>query len=82
MKNEMRLQGVGLVEGTPAKEIKVGDYLMWNFGSKSEVLAIKFSKTGKTLVATLKSYDTCNKIFKTSERKMTAERLVCIRKVA
>ena len=40
MKNSVQLQAVGLVEGTPAGEIKVGTTLLWNFGSTSEVIAI------------------------------------------
>jgi hypothetical protein len=31
-KNSIRLQSIGLVQGEPAENIKVGDVLMWNFG--------------------------------------------------
>ena len=41
MKNEMRLQSIGLVEGTEAGKIQVGDILRWNFGSLSRVVAIE-----------------------------------------
>ena len=37
LKNTIQLQGIGLVNGTPAGEIKVGTTLLWNFGSKSIV---------------------------------------------
>lgn len=72
-KNAMRLQSIGLVQGTPAKEIKQGDYLMWNFGHTTKVNRI-VSQTPKTLV--IEETDTqSGKIY---ERKMTKDRLVCI----
>ena len=33
MKHTIQLQSVGLVNGTPAGEIKVGTTLLWNFGA-------------------------------------------------
>lgn len=40
-----------------AKDIKVGDFRVWNDGSFSKVVNIKFSKTGKTLDITCLYYD-------------------------
>ena len=37
MKNLIQLQAVGLVNGTPAGEIKIGTTLLWNFGATSKV---------------------------------------------
>ena len=71
--NAMRLQGIGNVLGNPASEIKKGDILMWNFGSKSEVLEI-VKETRKTITIKEKQVG-CSYI---GERKMTKSRLVCI----
>ena len=38
---KIRLIEVGVVKGTPARNIKVGDKLMWNYGSVTPVKAIK-----------------------------------------
>ena len=40
MTNSVQLQSIGLVNGTPAGEIKIGTTLLWNFGATSEVIAI------------------------------------------
>ena len=34
------LQSVGHVVGEPAENVKKGDFLMWNFGAKEEVVEI------------------------------------------
>jgi len=49
MPNAKRLQGIGWVGGTPVSEIKIGNTLMWNFGTKSVVTDIT-DETAKTLV--------------------------------
>jgi hypothetical protein len=71
--NSMRLQSIGVVLGTPAKEIKVGDTLMWNFGSTSEVVEI-VKETAKTIVVKTKPEDS-DKVY---ERRFNKSRLVCI----
>jgi len=71
--NAMRLQAIGFVQGTPAKEIKIGDYLMWNFGGVSKVNDI-IKETPKMLVIS-ELYD--GKLY---ERKLSKSRLVCILK--
>jgi len=38
--NTVQLQSIGHVVGTPAGELKVGDYMMYNFGSISVVTEI------------------------------------------
>ena len=78
MKNEMRLQSIGLVEGTEAGKIQVGDILRWNFGSLSRVVAIDFTKTGKTIIVTTEYYNEIKGEFEQAERKMRVTRLVNI----
>lgn len=72
---KMRLQGVGLVDGTAAKNIKIGDILMWNFGATTVVKNVIPSKTGKTVV--IVEYSNSGK--KDYTRKLGSERLVCIK---
>lgn len=69
----MRLQGIGIVLGTPAGDVKVGDRLMWNFGYMSEVLEI-VKETPKTITVKTKSLDSDY----VGEHKMGKSRLVCI----
>jgi|tagenome__1003787_1003787.scaffolds.fasta_scaffold20632670_2 hypothetical protein len=77
MKNEMRLQGIGLVEGTEAGKIQIGDILRWNFGGLSKVVAIEFTKTGKTIICEVEWMNSKGEI-ETAERKMRTNRLVNI----
>lgn len=72
-KNAMRLQGIGLVLGTPAQKIKKGDFLLWNFGYKSEVKEI-IKETEKTITISILSKGGLY------ERKLYKNRLVCILK--
>lgn len=48
MKNSIQLQSIGLVNGTPAGEIKVGTTLLWNFGATSLVKSI-IKETNKSI---------------------------------
>ena len=77
MENQMRLQGIGMVQGTAAGEIKVGDVLRWNFGGISRVTAIEFTKTGKTIICQVECMNRKGEI-ETYERKMRTNRLVNI----
>lgn len=71
----VKLQGIyGAKEGTPTKNLKVGDVLIWNYGYKSEVVEILPSKTGKTITFMMKSLESGN----ISPRKMGADRLVVV----
>lgn len=75
MANTVKLQGIhGAQKGTPTKNLKVGDVIVWNYGYKSEVVEIIPSKTGKTITFMLKSFESGN----ISPRKMGADRLVVI----
>lgn len=71
----IKLQGIcGQQKAVPAKQLKAGDLIIWNFGYKSEVIGITPSKTGKTITFMLKSLDSGN----ISPRKMGADRLVAV----
>lgn len=77
MNNTIKLQGIsGQQAGTKAEDLKVGNVIVWNFGYKSEVVAINPSKTGKTITFMLKSFESGN----ISPRKMGAKRLVVVEK--
>ena len=75
MANTVKLQGIyGQQKGTPTKNLKIGDVIIWNYGYKSEVVEIIPSKTGKTITFMLKSHESGN----INARKMGADRLVVI----
>ena len=70
-----RLQGLGIREGIKAKNLKVGDVLVWNNGGTSLVKEITFSKTRKTLtiVEECKGQD--------YTRRLGAERIVVVKEL-
>ena len=70
-----RLQGIGIVEGIKAKNLQVGDVLVWNNGGTSIVKEITFSKTGKTLtiIEECKGQD--------YTRRLGAERIVVVKEL-
>lgn len=76
----IRLQGIGVVDGIKAKNIKIGDELVWNFGGTSKVLSIEFSKTGKTLTI-ITEYVNYSGELETFERRLNAERIVAVREL-
>lgn len=77
MTHTIKLQGIsGQQTGTPAKYLKVGDIIIWNYGYKSEVVELIQSKTGKTITFMLKSFESGN----INSRKIGAERLVVVEK--
>ena len=79
MTNTVKLQGIyGAQKGTPTKDLKVGDVIVWNYGYKSEVVEIIPSKTGKTITFMLRSLESGN----INHRKMGADRLVVVEEKA
>lgn len=53
---KIKLQGISQkFNGVAAKDLKVGDVLIWNYGLKSEVVGIQPSKTGKSYALSCKS---------------------------
>jgi hypothetical protein len=68
---KIKLQGISQrFDGVAAKDLKIGDILVWNYGSKSEVVSIQPSKTGKSYAISCKSLQ--DGIVR--ERKATAAR--------
>lgn len=75
MNNTVKLQGIyGQQPGTPTKNLKIGDVIIWNYGYKSEVVEIHPSKTGKTINFILRSLESGE----INPRKMGADRLVVV----
>lgn len=69
----VKLQGVsGQQTGTPTKDLKIGDVIIWNFGYKSEVVGVHPTKTGKQITFDLKSLEDG----KIRPRRMGANRLI------
>lgn len=52
----LHLQGIGKVLGVPLAEIQAGDVLMWNYGSKSEVVSVE-PVTANTYALTTRTAD-------------------------
>ena len=75
-KNTIHLQGIGDLKGIQAKDLKIGDILMWNYGGKTEVKYIEFSKTGKTLKIIERSDG------KDYNRKLGANRIVAVKGIS
>ena len=69
---KIQLIGYGLCDAQPAKTIKPGDTLMWNYGVKSVVESIE-KETPKQIV--IKERYQSGKSY---IRRMGKERLVCI----
>ncbi len=69
----IQLQSIGKRKATEAKNIKVGDTLIWNFGATEKVTSIDYSKTGKTMFLGI----TCESGW-TGTRRISTERLVAI----
>jgi hypothetical protein len=73
----MRLQGIGMVEGTEAGNLKVGDITRWNNGGLEKITSIELSKTGKTIICGIEYMGYFGEMVQ-SERKMRTTREVSI----
>lgn len=70
--NAIRLQSIGWVLGTPARDVKKNDFLMWNFGEKEQIIeVVKETKLFIEVVCKSSSGYIGN-------RKLKKDRLVCI----
>ena len=78
MKNEMRLQGIGLVEGTAAGSLKVGDVTRWNYGGLERITSVELSKTGKTIICETEYYSNVLNEMVQGKRNFRVTRLVNI----
>ena len=71
----MRLQGLyNEYKEKKAKDLKVGDVTIWNYGYTETVLNVEFSKSGKTVNVTNLS----NTSGTQHTRKMRSDRLVAM----
>ena len=70
----IQLQSIGRRKATEAKNIKVGDTLIWNFGDTEKVTSINYSKTGKTMFLGIVCESGWSGI-----RKISTERLVAVK---
>ena len=68
--NTIHLQGIGVWPAIPSSEVQVGDFLMWNYGGISEIIAL-ISETKCFLE--FSTY--CNGAI--YRRKLKKDRLVC-----
>lgn len=73
-KNAMRLQSIGIVQGTPAAELKAGDTMMWNWGFKSTVKEVVTAGAKSITIVEVSSTGT------EYTRTFRNTRLVCILK--
>lgn len=69
----IQLQSIGKRKATEAKNIKVGDTLIWNFGHTEKVTSISYSKSRKTMFLEIM----CESGW-TGIRRISTERLVAI----
>lgn len=79
MKKETRLIGVGVIDGIEARDLKVGDTMIWNYGSEEKVVSIEMSKSGKTMKCQIEYVSSFTNELVVSERKMNCSRIVVIK---
>lgn len=70
----IQLQSIGWQPATEAKNIKVGDILIWNFGGTEKIEKMEKSKTGKTLILTVLCEDQ-----NTYTRRLSVNTLVAVK---
>ena len=72
----IHLQGVGRVEAKPAKEFKIGESFMWNYGSTSEIKRIV--KETSSYITFEIEYEAYSGKMELGERRLKKDRLVGI----
>lgn len=77
---EVRLQSVGVKQGIKAKNLMIGDDIVFNFGATNKVVAIEVSKTGKTLNVTLEYTNFMGELTQ-SVRKFRSETIVVVKEL-
>lgn len=70
---DIKLEGIGYHEAIQAKDLKICDITIWNYGYREQVIEKEFSKTGKTIILKVKTED--GGVF---TRRLRATRLVGI----
>lgn len=73
------LQGLGEVYGIKAENLKVGDFMVFNGGSSSEIIKIEATKSGKSLYITTKWYD--RGVEKENIRTLRANTIVVVKEL-
>lgn len=76
----IQLQSIGRKNAIPAKELKVGDVMIWNFGGREKVTKIIPSKTGKSLTIDIK-YDSMFGGEVNGKRRLNIDTLVATEKL-
>lgn len=77
---KIHLQSIGEKNAIPARELKVGDVAIWNFGGREKIVKITPSKTGKSITVGIKYRNFDNKEV-TSQRRLNANTLVATEKL-
>lgn len=76
MGKTVKLQGIGgEKDATEVKNLEIGDFIVWNYGYRSEVVEILPSKTAKTVNLLVKGQDG-----EVRSRRMGVNRLVVVEK--
>jgi hypothetical protein len=75
----VHLQGIGKTTAKYSKDIRIGDILVWNFGYTSEVIDLRFTKSGKTIIATLKTVSEYTKVSNITDRQLRCNSLVAFK---
>lgn len=81
IEGHVNLQSHGEQKAITAKNLKVNDIMMWNFGETSKVKSIEFTKSGKS-VKIVTEYVTKDGDIKEGDRTFRVDRLVAIHKFA
>ena len=75
--NLVRIQSVGWIAGKPARDLAVGDQIVWNFGHVYQVVKMTTSANGKWVFIDEANVVT-GEVF--GPRRMGAQRLVAMAK--
>ena len=81
MKNQIRIQQMGMIDAKPAIEFKVGEKIQWNFGSYSVIKSIH-NETAKQIQFVTDEYSYNGELQHSNiiNRRLGKQRLVAIKK--
>lgn len=77
MGQKVYLTGYGECDAKPAKEVKVGDIIVWNYGHLSKVEGIE-KETSTQIVFQLSSGESLDNLYYKSSRRCGKDRLLGI----
>ena len=73
---EIKLQGMyGLQNAIYAKDLKIGDIAVWNYGCEEQVLEIDYTKSGKSMKIKILCVDSGKILVRT----LRINKLVCVK---